>query len=169
MKALEHRLAAWQPAAGALDRDRMLYEAGRSAARADSHTQAWRLTAAALLLLLIGSGGLMARQRSLLAQQEYLLARERSQRSALETTLAAQIRSVPPEIGQRPGQPFPVGPFDPTSYFVLASHHSQGVAEPSWPDAGMPADEHRREAKPAVSLPTATPLRPRDLDRIFDL
>ena len=33
LKALEHRLTAWRPTAGALDRDRMLYNAGQAAAQ----------------------------------------------------------------------------------------------------------------------------------------
>ena len=44
LSALERRLAAWRPAAGALDRDRMLYDAGRAAAApAASGPGDWRL------------------------------------------------------------------------------------------------------------------------------
>ena len=48
LSEFERRLAAWRPAVGGLDRDRMLYEAGRAAARADGRVQSWRLATAAL-------------------------------------------------------------------------------------------------------------------------
>ena len=64
LSELERRLAAWRPAAGALDRDRMLYEAGRAAARADGRVQSWRLATAALVLLAVGLGGLLVHERS---------------------------------------------------------------------------------------------------------
>ncbi len=64
LSAVERRLAAWRPAAGGLDRDRMLYEAGRNAARADGRVQSWRLATAALVLMAVGLGGMLARERS---------------------------------------------------------------------------------------------------------
>jgi len=167
MNALEQRLAAWRPALGAFDRDRMLYSAGWSAARADSHIQSWRLATAALLLLTIGLGGLLARERSLLAREGDLLARERSKRVALETSLAA--RTVPAEHSQPPGEPPPIEPFAPTSYFALASRLADGIADASWPDADTPTEEHRRDRGPPDKLLAPTPLRSRDVRRVLDL
>jgi hypothetical protein len=168
LKSLERRLAGWRPAVGALDRDRVLYHAGQAAARADTYVQAWRLASAALLFLLIGSGWLIARQRSMLVHEQYLLEREQSQRLALETTLAAQTRIVAAEAAHHLGEPPPLEPFAANSYFVLASRHAQGIAEPAWPGAGSPAEE-RREAGSPDKRPAAAPLRPRDLERILDL
>jgi hypothetical protein len=169
INALEHRLTAWRPALGALDRDRMLYEAGWSAARADGHIQAWRLATAALLLLLIGLSGLHARQSSLLAREGALLARERSKRTALETTLAAQTLALPAEPAHPRGEALPIEPFAPTSYFALASRHAHGIADASWPDADTPTEEHQPDRGPPDKLPVPTPLRPRDLQRVLDL
>jgi hypothetical protein len=67
LNALERRLANWQPAsaAGLIDRDRLLFNAGRAAAAAQA--QSWgRLgwfTSACLALLAVTLGGLVARER----------------------------------------------------------------------------------------------------------
>jgi hypothetical protein len=171
LRALEQRLTAWRPARGALDRDQMLYDAGRSVGRADSHIVAWRLATAALFLLLIGSGGLLARQRAVLEHEEYLLAREQSQRLALETTLAAQTRPAPAELAHPLGEPSTVTPFALTSFFVLASREGQGADDSSGPGTGarMPTEAHRRDPKPPGNLRAAAPLRPRDFERVLDL
>jgi len=167
MSALEHRLAAWRPAVGGLDRDRMLYSAGWSAARADGHIHAWRLATAALLLVVIGFGGLLARQRSLLAREGDLLAHERTKRMALETTIAA--RAVPAEHSQPAGDPPPIEPFAPTSYFALVSRHSESIADLSRPDARSATESHRRDPGPVEGMPATAPLRSRDVTRVLDL
>src|SRR5262249_5023003 len=89
LSALEQRLAAWRPASGALDRDQMLYDAGRAAAHAENRLQSWRLATAALLVISIGLGGLSVYQRSLRLLDRDLLAQEQSPRHALQTALPA--------------------------------------------------------------------------------
>jgi hypothetical protein len=168
LRALEHRLAAWRPAPGALDRDRMLYDAGRSAARAESRIHSWRLATVALLLLFVGSGVLLLRQRHLLAREQTLLARERSQRLALETALAARTPAFSAERSQRLDEPTPIGRFAPSSYYALALQ-TRGFAEPYGPDSGTPPAERRREPGFSNKRPSAVPLRPRDIGRIIDL
>ncbi len=69
LTALERRLADWRPTAGALDRDRMLYNAGRAAAG----VRPLRLAAAALLLVSLGLGDLAVQQRSLLGRERAVL------------------------------------------------------------------------------------------------
>ena len=84
VSSLEERLRSWVPSAGGLDRDRMLFEAGRAAAQrpiasAGTSTRLWKLATAAAVLLASGLG---------LAWHN-----ERSQRRALELTFA---RPAPP-------------------------------------------------------------------------
>jgi hypothetical protein len=169
LRALEDRLTAWRPASGALDRDRMLYDAGRSAARTESHVQAWRVATAALLLLVIGSAGLLTREWLVLAHEHELLAQERAQRLALEMTLAAQNRQAPMEVLPRSPEPQAAEPFAPTSYFVLASRHALEGANPAWPPADTPAVERRRESGLSDKLPASKPLRPRNFDSSLEL
>ena len=53
--ALERRLAAWRPAGGALNRDRMLFDAGRATERAEGRLWCWRMATAVLVLLNAGA------------------------------------------------------------------------------------------------------------------
>jgi len=156
LNAMERRLAAWRPASGGLDRDRMLYEAGRAAARADGRVQSWRLATAALILMVVGLGGLMMH--------------ERSQRHAMEVALAARTR---------PSQSAPtvpllsattaIEPFAPSSYFALTSRLAQGNPDMSSPDIELEPEPHRPATSPSDLLPQRRPLQPRDLQRVLDL
>jgi hypothetical protein len=155
LKALELRLAAWRPSTGALDRDRMLYDAGRAAVRSESHGRVWVLATAALAVVTIGLGA--------------LLVQERSRRTALEIAMAARAMPSPPP-------PAPPGEIDippiespgPSSYFVLTARLAANPVDASWLDVKI-----EREPHPATSPPEETsrpvPLRPRDIERALDL
>jgi hypothetical protein len=165
LTVLEHRLAAWQPAGRALDRDRMLYDAGRAAAEAESSLRSWRLATAALVLVVIGLGGLLVYERSLLAQERFLLARERSQRSALETALAARTSASEP----LPPAPPPrvetseIEPLPPTSYFALASRLARSAGDLSSLDVESDPELHRPALDPSATDLYPVRLWPRDL------
>jgi len=103
---LERRLARLRPAAGGLDRGRMLYEAGRAAAHADSRAGA-RLASAAALALAAGCVGLGG-----------LLARERGHRLDAEQALAA-ARPRGPDPGRLAPPPVLAVRPDPDSYLAL--------------------------------------------------
>ncbi len=154
LSALERRLAAWRPATGALDRDRMLYDAGRAAAAAEARP--WRLAAAALLLATAGLGGLLVQQRS-------LLARERAERIELAARLRAPAVLAPPVESAAPGPPAP------GSYLALTSRLAEGVDFGSSPEGG--GDGEPRTPSPPSWEPAArpVPLRPIDLQRVLDL
>jgi hypothetical protein len=171
LNALEHRLSAWRPAAGgALDRDRMLYDAGRASA-IDGRVRSWRLATAALLLLTVGFGGLLMQQRSLLERERDLLAHERSRRQAMETAIAG--RTATPE----PSAPDPspasatttIEPLSPTSYFVLTARMASDVRDGPSPDLETVPGPHRPSREPAETSPQPGPLRPGDVRRILDL
>jgi hypothetical protein len=147
----------------------MLYDAGRSAARAESHIRSWRLATAASLLLFVGSGVLLVRQGQTLAREQYLLAHERSQRLALETALAARTPAPAAERSPRLVESPPVEPFAPTSYYVLASQQARDFADPYRSNSGTQPAERGREPGSANKPPPAAPLRPRDIGRVIDL
>jgi hypothetical protein len=159
LTALERRLSAWRPCAGGLDRDRMLFDAGRASASAGGRP--WRLATAALLLATAGLGGLLAQQRA-------TLARERSHRLELETALAARIeatrpRSYAPVTVEIP----PIEPPSPSSYLVLTARLAAGDATP--PDVGDARHPRGPAHDPSGGPGDAPALRPRDLRRILDL
>ncbi len=154
LSQVERRLAAWRPASGGLDRDRMLYEAGRAAAQADSRAQSWRLATAALALLTVGLGG--------------LLAHERAQRRAMEA-IASRINPAQParEIALLASTETPA--IEPSSYFALTSRLAQGNPDMSLPDVEIEPAPHRPAAGPLEVPPQRRPLQPRDLQRVLDL
>jgi hypothetical protein len=161
LSAFEERLRSWQPSPGGLDRDRMLFEAGRAEAQGSTRTGAsprlWRFATAAAVLLTSGLG--------------WAWQNERSQRRALELTVA---RLAPPHAA-------PLDPaselmaerqeknsgVDPTSYLALVRQVKRlepgAFLEPS-------RDEPRTVQKIRASNPSRTaPLRPRDFDRVIEL
>jgi len=144
---LERRLARLRPAAGGLDRDRMLYEAGRAAARADSRT---RLASAAAMAMAIGCVGLGG-----------LLARERGHRLDLERALA-DTRPREPDPGRlAPSPPVPAARPGPDSYLALTRRALvAGLDDPPGPV------EPRRFGSP---IPPEPPLRVRGAAAPIDL
>src|SRR5262245_48644536 len=68
LSALEDRLRSWVPSPSRIDRDRMLFEAGRAASsgatHADPRARLWKYAAAAAVLLATGLGILWARERN---------------------------------------------------------------------------------------------------------
>jgi hypothetical protein len=151
---LERRLAAWVPAATALDRDRMLYEAGRASAFGEGPGKAWPSAAVVLALLLAGLGGVFAR--------------ERSRRVALETVLAARPPAQAPALAATPPRVAPPVPSterpDPSSYFVLTTRLSAGELDLP-PVSRKPSTDD----PPGATGPQPPTLRPRGFERVFDL
>jgi hypothetical protein len=169
VKALERRLAAWRPASGALDRDRMLYDAGRSAATGDSHAQIWRGATAALLLLATGLGGLLVRQSSVLSRERSLLAHERAQRSRIQNAATAIASGIPSEASHPRSDSAPVERFAPASYFVLTSRLAASEASTLRPEGEGANGSNRRDRRRSEQAPAPAPLRPRDVQRVFQL
>jgi hypothetical protein len=156
LSALERRLTGWRPATGGLNRDRMLYEAGRAAARAEGRSRLWQLATAALTLMIAGLAG--------------LLSRERSQRLALETALAFRggaARPMPPVslLAQTPT----TESLPPNSYFVLTAHLTASDQEAPALAVGNDVKPTKSDPAPLHALPLPLPLRSRDLNRVLDL
>ncbi|GEM_PF-1495241 len=161
MSPLEERMRSWVPSPGGLDRDRMLFEAGRAKVQgtiqAGTRANLWKFATAAAVLLASGLG--MA--------WHY----ERSQRRALELTVArlappppAPFVSTPELMTERREKEAAV---DPTSYLAL-------VRQVNRLEDAANFEPHRTapEAVPkirAADPPRAAPLRPRDWDRVISL
>ena len=170
LKALEHRLATWRPAIGGLDRDRMLYEAGKAQVT-EGHVRFWRLATAALLFVTVGLGGLLAYQTSLLEHERVLVARERARHSSTGTSLITRADEsepspLPPSSKSADA---PVEPLSPTSYFVLTARLANDNHGDSSPDSQIPSDPRRPTTKPGEILPQPRLLSPRDVQRVLDL
>jgi hypothetical protein len=106
---LELRLRQWQPTSFGLDRDRMLFEAGRASARAEIWGGVPLGSIAALAIVAIGLG--------------VLFVRERGERQALEVRIVEH--STAPKTPEMPIEPAPAlapiveRPPAPDSYLVL--------------------------------------------------
>lgn len=170
LSALEQRLAAWQPAEGALDRDRMLYEAGRAAAAA-SRARSWQIGAAAMFFALAGLGGLLAVEHTQLVRERALLAQERARLNEVETALTARLGTTQP-VPMIPAPLAPIPPAEPPapdSYLALTSRLARDGTAISWPDdAPRPAPEQPPN-RPAEPSPRPVPLGPDDVRRILEL
>jgi len=159
LSSLEERLRSWVPSACGLDRDRMLFEAGRAevlgSIPARSHARLWKLATAAAILLASGLG--MAWQN------------ERSQRRALELTFArlappAALDSQPELMTERQEKEAAI---DPTSYLAL-------VRQVNRLEDSADLEPHRTAPGTFPSVrsadpPQTAPLRPRDWDRVLSL
>lgn len=136
LKDLERRLEQWRPSPGSLDRDRMLFEAGRAAARAESWGRLGMALTACFALVAVGLGG--------------LLVRERGYRHALEVTLAERTREpVLPELVS-PAPPYAEPA--PNSYLALTRRIlASGLEElpPAAPSA--PLDELPERPEPPLT------------------
>jgi hypothetical protein len=146
---LEQRLAGWLPAAPALVRDQMLFEAGRASARAEARGKLWPCTALGLAILLVGMGGLFVHERS----QRLALA-ARTTGPSVEIAVMPPRGMLPAPSDERPG---------PNSYFVLSRLSSEDLESP--PASSRPG----AEPVPERTGPQRPALGPRSFDRALDL
>jgi hypothetical protein len=166
LTALERRLSAWRPAAVAIDRDRLLYDAGRAAAEGSGRP--WRLATAALLLVSMGLGAALIHQRSMLAGARILLARERSQRLWLETATAG--RAAPPAPAPAAlAASGAIEPPSPSSYLALSARIAEGLDDLTPRGSGTDPAASRSAPDPANDAGRPDPLRPQDIRRVLDL
>ena len=163
LTALERRLAGWQPSAGSLDRDRMLYDAGRAAAGA----RTWRAIAASLLIASVGLAALLAHQHSSLVRERALLSQERAERLQVETALAARPAAAQPATSSP--LPAAIEPPSPSSYLALSARMADGLDDLLSRGSGIdPAPTRSAPANPGEEL-HPEPLRPRDVRRVLEL
>ncbi len=159
LSPIEERLRTWVPTSGGLDRDRMLFEAGRGQTRgpvqAATQSPLWKWAAAAALLLASAFG--MGWHH------------ERSQRRSLELAFARQsspaaVESRPELITQRREQEPAV---DPTSYLALVRQVNR-LDDAADLEPKRTAPGTNSGTRPA-DQPRTAPLRPRDWDRVISL
>jgi hypothetical protein len=148
---LEATLAQLRPVAGALSRDRMLFEAGRASARFEARHRFLMATSASLLIALIGAGGLLVHERT----RRHGLEMELGAPNAEPTAAAAD--AVQPEL-------LPRSEISPSSYLALSRHiQPGGLDEPS------PVVERSGPGRPAADSAPIVPIRIRDTQRALDL
>jgi|GEM_PF-6731167 len=150
MNDLEWPLAGLRPVLGTLNRDRMLYEAGRASARGEARDRLLMAASALLLVASLGLGG--------------LLVQERARRQALEVALAARDQeAIPPSEKLVLPKSSPVVEIAPTSYLALSRHIQPGgldEVDPPIEDAGQGDSAEGSESK--------MPIRVRDARGILD-
>jgi hypothetical protein len=141
LNTLADRLRGWQPSAGGLDRDRLIFEAGRAAglaeARVSFHKRFWPLACAASLLL--AAGFFMTRQPE-------------------RVEVAEAPQPIRPIV-----EGLPISPIDPNSYLALSRQIAADGLDP------IRRDPARSESDPSISADRPSPLRARDLDRLLNL
>jgi hypothetical protein len=113
---IERQLSALRPAGGGIDRDRMLFEAGRASARAEGWARAWTFAAAASALVAVSLGVGLARERS----------------RTLDLERALIVAWVTPPAPDAP-IPAPSPPIEiaPDSYLALSHRALAGLDEPA--------------------------------------
>lgn len=158
--ALEARLRGWKPKAPALDHNRLMFEAGRAAARAEQSARL-RLVAgslsAMLLLACLGLGGLYARERSRALELAMALNGQTDQATP-------QAAPHPPVVPVAPDVQLVVGKPDPNSYLAISQRverletgRTRDTEPLTGPDGGGSAEG------------TWTPLQGREDNRFFEL
>lgn len=158
MNALGQRLRGWQPASAGLDRDRLLYDAGRAAAQAERTLGRWHLSTAALTLLALGLGMAWVRERG----ANHALGKALAQAEAARKSGAPWERAIP--AGGSAPMLVTSGPVDPSSYLALTLGLT-GVEAPQ--DGGVESIE--RTHVPALGVPPLIRYRVRGVDGTIDL
>lgn len=144
LSALERRLGQWKPAAGLLDRDRLMFEAGRASARAGRGRQVERAAIAALMLVVLGL----------------------SVQLRLDRNHAPSPRPIAaPEDLTSVAVPDPIARPDADSYLALSRRMLAGLGDAP-PTAGTREPRH---AAPEAADPPLSPLRLRGQAEFLDL
>jgi hypothetical protein len=161
MKALEERLGSWVPSLGNVDRERMLFEAGRASSlgstRIENGSRFWKLSTAAAVLLA--------------AALAFAWKQERGRIQALEQVILAQDGRPggQPKIEPEP-EPVPENrdlPVDPGSYLGLVRQLK--IQSMDGGPIDFPTAPASSSSGPTPPVPNPRPLRPRDLDRVIAL
>lgn len=142
LSALGNRLARLQPAGTALDRDRMLFEAGRAAGASAQRLALWRASVALLMLGIVGFGTAWWSECG-------------QRRHFQELAEAASGQSTTPrhhELDEPPTRLI-VAHIDPNSYLALRQLISDGLSEPTRP----PGPRQGNTNSPSGDLSTDPP------------
>lgn len=141
LTVLEARLRGWQPSPVGLDRDRLLFEAGRASARSGPRVGPWQSATAVLALLSTGLGLVLldatADRRDL---RQALLAQQTPTGPIPERApIPDPIPSVPEPVPPRPlAEPRPL---DPSSYLALTRRLASGGGLDDSPTIATPDSE----------------------------
>ena len=89
INSIENRLSRWKPAATAIDRDRLLFESGRAAGRAEAGIRAIQGSIVGSILAAIVTGGILMRERGLGRAVQSRPSRDESLQTAPPTIASA--------------------------------------------------------------------------------
>jgi hypothetical protein len=97
LSEIEAALGSLAPTRGRLDRDRLMYQLGRSSIRpSPSGRRAWMAVAASIGLVALGEGALLARRPEVRVVERLVVVREPA------ATTPAVVETPPPAIDPRP-------------------------------------------------------------------
>jgi hypothetical protein len=156
MTELERRLSGWSPAPVALDRDRMLFDAGRASVKGTTPGRLLTALAASLAALAVAFGGWALQERAQRRSLEFALA-ERAR--SLEVVHRGRLLALPEPASMLVATPAP------TTYLALSHRLATGGLEVPESNAA-PAVHDQGSPSPARSL---TPLNARRPGGLVDL
>jgi hypothetical protein len=145
MNALEARLGAWRPAASTIDRDRVMFLAGKASAGSEMRGRIAGAAIVGLALLAAGMGGMWAN--------------ERGHRVRLEAIAAERGHEEEPSRVETASNPNPA-PLAPSSYLVLS--HRPEMMEDAELAASAPIPPPTRG--PLDREPTLSPMSSRSAE-----
>ncbi|MDB5352760.1 MAG: hypothetical protein JWN86_4007 [Planctomycetota bacterium] len=137
LNALEARLGSWRPAPASLDRDRMLFLAGRASAGSEMRGRLVAISAVGLAMLAIGLGG--------------LLVSEHGRRLKLERVIAEQVRDVVPSRDEVELVATPALPPAANSYLALSQRFLALAEGRMLPVLASPGQGGSPDRKPPLS------------------
>jgi hypothetical protein len=158
--SLEERLRSWHPSTEGLDRNRVLFEAGRVAGQREQRSRSlwtWKLATAAAVVLSVGLGLGWYRER----------AEHQGLRLAIGQPSQAPAGSRPIESVRTAVSKSEPRPVDPNSYLALMRRVTVRTERPDSLEPKHDANRPSEPPDPAVKAPR--PLRPRDIDRVISL
>jgi hypothetical protein len=102
INAIENRLARWKPAATAIDRDRLLFESGRAAGRAEARSHTILASIACSLLTIVIAKGTIVRDRARNAAAEPLREESVAIEAESRATKNSELSAIDPAWNSNP-------------------------------------------------------------------
>lgn len=172
LSQVAQRLAGWRPGAPGLDRDRLLYEAGRSSRRGGRLSLFGAMAAIAVIAVGLGFAN-QVRNRTRLAREQaraQLVLAQLAQQQAITARLQGQVQTLRTVLAARPTAPGVDGPLrSPTTVTIELSPSSYMALTRGFAEEGRlapePATFEEAGGRDGVES-SSPPLRVRDAARV---
>lgn len=102
INAIENRLARWKPSATAIDRDRLLFESGRAAGRAEARSHTILASIACSLLTIVIAKGTIVRDRARNAAAQPLPEKSVAIEAESSATTNSELSAIDPAWNTNP-------------------------------------------------------------------